>query len=941
MREIEWVTNLPGHRRMVDVLKEALARTQRVDIAVSYVRCTGVALLYDQLKAFSRRGGVARVLSTTSMHITQPDAIRALNALPGIECRVHASNLMQSGAVSEGFHAKIYLFELGAGDALCAVGSSNLSSGGLITNIESNVVGDSDAHIEQARALFHTLWNHPDVFALDEMLSSYTQAYLEAFARTTSPTDAGLGVGASAQDVPLPNAAQIKALEALARLRDLGESKAVVIAATGVGKTFLGAFDALACNASRVLFVSHRLEHLHQARGTFERVFGGRRTQGMLHGGLKERDCDHVFATIQSAMSAQHGVLDMSFDYVIIDEFHHADAPSYRKFIAQLDAAFLLGLTATPERADGRDVLELCDYNVAYEVRLVEAIERGWLIPFHYYGIADETVDYDAIPWRNRGFDPNALEHALMLDARAEHVLEHALARGYDGASRVTVGFCAGVRHADYMARMFNTLLERRGLDSAAVSLTGSSTLGERVEIYARLQSSDDPLQWLFVADLLNEGVDLPALNSLLFLRPTQSTTVFLQQLGRGLRRHESCEVLTVLDFVGHHNHAWSALEALHDAGASVGPSTLSALGITPPRHCEIILDDLTQEVIAQIKARTTSWVQVCDDIYLSLREEMGRPPMPIDLWGRTDAPEYPKRWRGAGRFWMHMRKKHEDASAWERSLSQAHSTATFLSSLEADWQQQRVHAYALLWGLIQDGCSPEQGYDAFFERFPRWCPEYKPLADTSAWKTLSKKLDPTHLCEPSGLSPLVLDGFPDMETCRAHVMGRLMFWLQRDYMMRHAGVLRTPADLVRHRRYSRQDIMNHFGRRYDPTRHNKGVIEFKGAHFNDHIVLICKIDTSNAREDYQYKNAFLNPSTMTWQSQNSQVRAKGSGARLVNHASLGVTLHMFVQARKGETPLYCGEVHVREASGDKPINVTFELEHALPPMVYEALGEA
>lgn len=599
----------------------------------------------------------------------------------------------------------------------------------------------------------------------------------------------------------------------------------------------------------------------------------------MLHSGSKEGGRDHVFATIQSAMSAQHGVLGESFDYVIIDEFHHADAPSYRAFIDQLDATFLLGLTATPERADGRDVLELCDYNVAYEVRLVEAIERGWLIPFHYYGIADETVDYEAIPWRNKRFDPNILENALMLDARVEHILEHALAHGYDGEARVSVGFCAGVRHARFMAQAFNMLLQSRGLDSQATSLTGESTLEQRVEVYARLQSSHDRLQWLFVSDLLNEGVDLPALNSLLFLRPTQSATIFLQQLGRGLRRHESCDVLTVLDFVGQHKHAWSTLEALHDEGAAVGPSTLSELGITPPRHCEITLDDRTREIIALVKEHTSTWQKKCDDAYLAIREEMGRAPMPIDLWGRADVPEYPRRWRGAGRTWRKMRIKHGDAHPWEVALSPDHPTAALLSALESDWQQQRVHAYALLWSLVQGVGVVERGYEAFFERFPRWSPEHKALEDTSAWGIASKKL-PAHVLEHGGLLASVLDGFPDMDTCRAHVMGRLRFWLQRDYTMRHAGVLRTPSDLVRHRRYSRQDIMNHFGQQYDPTRHNKGVMTFKkGEMYQDHMILIPKIDTSNAREDYQYQNAFINPSTMTWQSQNSQSRAKGSGS--------------------------------------------------------------
>lgn len=930
-----WVTNYPGHERMVDVLREGLRQATRVDIAVSYVRATGVALLLEQLRGFSARGGTARILATTSMHITQPEALRTLAGLPGIACRVHASNLID-GAVSEGFHAKLYLFELSSEQAMCVVGSSNLSSGGLISNIESNVLHDAPAHITQGRAFFEALWTHPDVLTLDDVYTPYAQAYLEALALQRPPPSSPLLTPRHAllpESTPSPNPAQSEALARLASLREAGEQRAAVIAATGVGKTFLAAFDAQQSKARRVLFVSHRLEHLTQARDTFARVFGRSATQGLLAGGEKQSGRDHVFATVQSATSARWGVLDEPFDYVVIDEFHHADAPSYRELIRRVQTSFLLGLTATPERADGQDVLELCDYNVAYEVRLVEAIERGWLIPFYYFGLCDETVDYEAIPWRNRRFDPGKLEHALMLEARADHILEHALAHGYDGESRVTVGFCAGVRHAEFMADAFNARLASVG-EHVAIALTGSASLAHRQDVYARLQRSDDPLEWLFVADLLNEGVDLPALNSLLFLRPTQSATIFLQQLGRGLRTHSSCEVLTVLDFVGHHKRAWSVLEALHDSGSVRGPSTLDVLGITPPKHCEIVLDDRTLEIITKVKQSTQKGMARCDEAYMMLRDELGRAPMPVDLFERVDVPEYPKRWRSTARpDWIAHRAHHGDLMDWEQALDAQSPTRSFLAALERDWQEQRIYTWALLWGMLQDDMTSEQGYEAFFERYPRWRVEHKPLEQTSALKTLGKRLGEQHVSLKGGLSVELLQGFPDAVTRHMQIMCRLTPWMQRDYMMRHGGTLSSPDALVRHRRYTRPEIMHHFGVQYDPTRHNKGVIEF-GSPRVAHIVIITKIDTTGAAASHQYNNAFVDASTMTWQSQNKQSRDRSSGQRLVEHVERGITLHMFVQRDKHDTPIYCGPVLVKLAAHDKPIDVTFRLVHPLPPMV-------
>lgn len=935
------VTNISGHARMLDVLREGLTRSFQVDIAVSYVRHSGVSLLLRELKKFSQRGGTARILATTSMHITQPEALKTLQGLPGIECRLHASNMLRN-ATSEGFHAKLYVFKSTTDDEMSfgSVGSSNFSSGGLVSNIESNVLLTRAHNLLDIETLFETLWTHPDVVSLSHILTPYNEAYLQAMA-LQKVRQTFLNAQHTLLDTQhiavSPNEAQKEALASLQALRDEGEKRALVVAATGVGKTFLAAFDAKQCKASRVLFLSHRLEHLLQAKASFEKVFGKSRTQGLVYGSSKEYDRDHIFATIQSMGSASAARLDESFDYVVIDEFHHADAPSYRKVINRLKYKFLLGLTATPERADGNDILRLCDYNVAYEVRLVEAIERQWLIPFHYFGIADETVDYDKIPWKNNRFDPTELENALMLEARVEHILKHATEHGYDGVSRMTAGFCAGVRHARFMARSFTALLG----EGSAQALTGEDSLEERQRVYANLQNPEHPLQWLFVADLLNEGVDLPHLNSLLFLRPTQSPTVFLQQLGRGLRKSPTCDVLTVLDFVGHHRLAWATIQTLNDSKAAQrNPSKINELDLTPPRFCEVVLDEKTLEMLQTIRNQRRTKRDMCDEAYLRLREELGRPPMPIDLYGMENLPDYPADWRSARGSFMAFRVEHGDAASWEQSISQDHPCAKLLRSLEKNWQQQRVQLYALIWALVyhhyNQSLELEDAYEAFFMKFSRWSVEYRPFAELSGkFKALQKKADV--MVQNHRLDVRVFEHFEDEDEALFHVEGRVLYWLQQDFVQRHLGVLRMPSQLVLHRRYARHEIINHFGIQFDPARHNAGVITFKDDEpCPDDYVLISKVDTSNAQESYQYDNGFLNAAKFAWQSQNKHRQDRSTGQSICEHQERGITLHLFVQASKQDLPLYCGPVRVLEARGNAPINFKLQLETPLPQELFE-----
>ena len=917
----ESLLNLPGQGRMLDVVRRGLEASHEASLAVAFTCYSGLGLITESLRDIGARGGSVRLLTSTYQTITQPEALEAVRAMPFIDCRLHVyrADRRQGGAVRMapvGFHTKYWSFKGTTDEAW--IGSSDLTKGGLSTNVEWNLRTAEPRTLATTRRQFDVLWARPDVHRLTgQLVADYAEEYDAMVAARAPPVPSGL-------EPATPNEAQEQALERLAAMRASGARRAAVIAATGIGKTLLAAFDFAALKGRTCLYVSHRLEHLQQAHRSFARVLSRDCRLGIVGGEWSTTAADVVFATVQS-LRTHPELLRRSYDYVVIDEFHHATASSYESVVRDVRTHFLLGLTATPERQDGHDVLEACDWNVAYEVRLPEAIDRGWLLPFHYFGIADETVDFANVPWRG-GHSIDELERALSIEARAELVLRHALQRGFDGPKRATVGFCCSIAHARFMADAFN----RRGQRAEAV--WGESQVQEREAVYQRLSDPEDPLKWVFVADILNEGVDIPAINSILFLRPTESPGIFLQQMGRGLRLFPGTEVLTVLDFVGHHRASWLALKTLATQEGGGHRVSVQDLVIKPPSGCEIVLEKRTAEILAKV-SRFNSRREECSDGFRRLVDELGRRPLPIDLWKRDDLPSLAD-FRAAFGSWSETLRANDRLADWERGLARDHPAFDLLRAAESDWQAQRVHAYALLWGLCVGEKTAAQGYQRFFSRWPQWAVEEAPLEETSAWQTLRKKL-PEHTLAGDRIAA------PIMEALGAQLLpeveGRLLYTLNKDHSERHGGLLRTPEDLQLHVHYTRPEAIRHFGTNYDPSRHNKGLVWI-----GDHGIIICKLDQRGAQERHKYVNQLADPETFWWASQNQQTRTNELGLRVLEHERRGLGLRLFVQAKSHEPATYLGPVRVRAAKGDAPMQVTLRLDHPVPDdLVAEMQGKA
>lgn len=540
-----------GSDPLLPQLVNAINHATQIDIAVSFIQPSGLELLFSPLLDALERDVTINILTSDYLAITSPFALRRMMQLQerGAQCRVFECKNANS------FHMKSYIFvrmhhgEIAQGCAF--IGSNNISRSALLDGHEWTLRHDyippanspAAQDFTHIQAQFLAIFQHLHTQSLSHAwIDSYKIRHEQT--KIHAPLLNIIWDDDESGDAPTPNSIQEQVLAALADTRQAGFKRGLVVLATGMGKTWLSVFDAQQMQAKRVLFVAHRKEILQQAEETFLRLNPHAHT-GLYDGTQKNGDADYLFASVSTLGQDIHlqRFAPDHFDYIIVDEFHHASAQIYQALLAYFTPTFLLGLTATPERTDRADILSLCDNNLVYSRDLQFGISAGILVPFTYYGIRDESVDYQEIPWRNGRFDPIKLENQFASERRAKHIFNH----WYTKKQHRTLAFCVSKLHADYMDAYF----KRHGIRSCAV-YSGSTM--RRNEALQRLTKGE--LDIIFSVDLFNEGTDLPAIDTVLMIRPTESKILFLQQLGRGLRLSpESNKTqLIVIDFVGNHS---------------------------------------------------------------------------------------------------------------------------------------------------------------------------------------------------------------------------------------------------------------------------------------------------------------------------------------------------------------------------------------------------
>jgi len=541
-------------------LAHEISQAHEIDISVAFIMASGLSLLMPDLQSVikrhpdsDRQPAKLRVLTGDYLDVTDVQACRMLMLLKdqGADVRVYEAR-------QNSFHMKAYIFARHQADSgmtgTAFIGSSNISRQALRTGLEWNyrIEYPGDAGFLEARQRFEELFAHPDTV---DMTHEWIDAYDKRRLVMRRPTEPGI---IEQDPPPEPTSIQKQALQALSDTRSNNYRRGLVVLATGLGKTWLAAFDTHELGARKVLFVAHREEILDQAAATFLRIHPNKQV-GYYASQQRDMNADILCASIQTLGKEAHleRFAQDHFDYIVVDEFHHAAAPTYRRLLAHFKPQFMLGLTATPDRSDQSDILTLCDDNLVFTCGLFQGIEAKLLTPFHYHGIFDESVNYKEIPWRNGRFDPEALSNKLATLGRARH----ALKEWQRLKQQRTLAFCVSIRHAEFMADQF------RKVGIAAQAVYGGSALG-RAEALEQLTSGQ--VQVLFSVDLFNEGMDLPSIDTVMLLRPTESKILFLQQLGRGLRKAEGKDKLVVLDFIGNHQSFLHKPQALCEIGSSL-----------------------------------------------------------------------------------------------------------------------------------------------------------------------------------------------------------------------------------------------------------------------------------------------------------------------------------------------------------------------------------
>jgi superfamily II DNA or RNA helicase len=890
---------------LIQELKAEIGSADQIDMLVSFIKWSGVRLLMDELTQFSKRGRL-RVITTAYMGATDIRAIEFLAALPNSEVRISYDTERTR------LHAKAYYFRRDSGFSTAYIGSSNLSNPAITSGLEWNVKlteKDSRPLIDKIQASFESYWNDPEFIKYEEKDRAY---FLNAVQkeRKVSKDD-----GTLVFFEIIPYYFQKDILEQLQAERMIhNHYKNLIVAATGTGKTVISAFDFRRFKDTqnphaRLLFVAHREEILKQSLYTFRTILKDPNFGDLcIHGEIPGQR-DHLFMSIQTFNSTNFSSQTSPdfYDFIIIDEFHHAAAESYQKLLSYYKPKILVGLTATPERMDNLDILGYFDGRIAAEIRLSEAIGRNLLAPFHYFGITD-TVDLNDLEWSKGKYNQGALSKRYTGNAqRVDHIKKSLLQYVTDINSVIGLGFCVSIEHAKYMAEAFTTL----GIPST--HLSSESTSEERNSVQRRLCSKE--IHFIFVVDLYNEGVDIPDVNTILFLRPTESLTVFLQQLGRGLRISEGKECLTVLDFVGrqHANYQFDAkyralvTDATIPLAQQIQKNTFSL-----PRGCFIHLEKVAQEI-------------VLEHIERSLSKRKGLIQKIARFTEETEKP------LGIKEFLSYYNLSPQEIYG-KSSFRQLCAEANQCEPPTPETDDQILMAAKRLQNL--DSVSLIRFIRQFLStRDPRLTADLK---FNVLWYSINPKSF-TDLNYPDAISGL--KGFFENDWGVKEIDGLLSYLEEKTEVLEQEIDVGFKTGISLHCAYSRDQIFAGLGH-WTPEKSNvagkrEGVLFLKDKNLDVFLITLNKSE-KHFSPSTMYKDYAINETLFHWQSQSTTSASSPTGQRYVNHEKLGSKVLLFVREvdkiNNVSQPYIClGTASYVSRSGSKPMSIVWRLHNAIP----------
>lgn len=895
--------------KLGEQIKKELATCDRAEWMVSFIRMTGLVPLMSALEAFTHKHRndsepCLRIATTTYMGVTEAKAIEWLQNLPNTEVRVSYDTK------NTRLHAKTYIFHRNTGFGSAYIGSSNISKVAMDNGLEWNVkISQRElSHLWEATiASFESHWEDARTFERCSS-SAHLVRLKQALAFERKETQANTSL--TFFDLR-PFRYQEEALEDIERERSGGKKKHLIVAATGTGKTMIAAFDYQRFSKTHpnatLLFLAHRREILEQAQTAFRQVTKNGSLGCIVDANNRPTNNSHWFCTIQSWQKHKHLFEPSHFQYVVVDEAHHGSASSYKDSLDRIEVESLLGLTATPERMDGVDIRPLFGGCYTHEIRLGDAIERTLLSPFVYYGIADApNVDFSTLKWNAGKYDEKALAEMLEFnESRAAWVLEQMNKR-LDNIHRIKcLGFCVNINHAEFMASFCNL----HGVK--AIALTSRSLPEERDSAQSKLQNGE--VNIIFTVDMYNEGVDIPNVDTVLFLRPTESITVFLQQLGRGLRRADDKECLVVFDFIAQQHKKFNYAQRFRALCAN---SSLKAIekqvqyGFSLlPIGCSIHLEEVAQKhILSNIKDIISSMTRrkmeaelrlhMVDGRRLSLSEIM-------DIFGVT-SPE----------------------AIYSKILPSAIQESTYTHASTDDLDKYEKNIRIGICRLLLQTDSELLGRFSELLNNPN---VYDESTLSSIYKVLWGEKRPAE-----GLRQL--HNFTLQHTDFVHELSQIIKWLQQHRCQYGGRMFAETGKLKLHASYTRDQILLalDLGSFEAPYPSREGVL-----HLKERKLHVFFADINKSEDDFSpttmYEDYAISPTLFHWQSQSGTAPYSLVGQSYIKQEQLGYTIMLFIRERKQTADgisapyVFIGPATYVRHTGSKPMSIRWRLSYPLP----------
>lgn len=895
-------------------LRKEILSSDRIDLLVSFIKWKGIRILEKELREFTERGGKLRVITTTYVGATDSKAVEFLASLKNSDVKVSYNT------GNERLHAKAYLFERNTGFHTGYIGSSNFSRSALTDGLEWNlkITTKEVSHIiDKFRKTFESYWQNSDFELFDP--AKHTEKLVKALNEGKFSKEVHSNI--SFFDIK-PFSYQSEILEKLEVERSVhGRNKNLVVAATGTGKTVISAFDYKNFRrnnaSSKLLFIAHRKEILQQARATFQGVLQDNNFGDLWVDGLEPSSNEFVFASVQT-LNNQLNKVKLSpeyYDFIILDEAHHISATSYRPILNYFSPKVLLGLTATPERMDGENILEDFCNRIAAEIRLPEALNKKLLCPFQYFGITD-SVDLTNVKWEKGKYVASELTNLYTKnDSRVGQIIKNLQKYTTDLNDVCTLGFCVTIEHAVFMAEKFNLA----GLKAAY--LTGNNSK-ERENLRSQLKKKE--INYLFVVDIFNEGVDIPEIDTVLFLRPTESLTIFLQQLGRGLRLAEGKDCLTVLDFVGNARPEYdfeSKFRAL--IGKTTTPVYKEIEDDFPhlPLGCSIVLEKKAKDIILDNIKKATS-LNV-NQLITKIRNFQHQFSLPLTLNNFIEL----------NHITLETIYKKD---SWSRLCQRAGVIPDFDSKNE----KQIYSAIGKKW-LSTDSTTyfnfilkiANNDFNVKLEKFTYNEKTMLLMLHYDVWQKAGEFSSLEESIRQIGANEVLVREIKEVLKILTNRVNFKEIEIELPYQQ----------PLKVHARYTRDQILTAFG---DSTFEKKSSNREGVAYIEKTNTELLFIDLIKSEEDYSpttmYNDYAISEILFHWQSQNQTRHDSGKGLTYINHQKLGKHILLFVRERAtnefGNTMgyVFIGEGNFIEYEGSKPMSIKWELNEPMPNYLWK-----